>query len=147
MSPLLNNSKRLALVLAILRYTIFITMAMWTMDKFVRPDHAAAIFEHFYGLAGLGVSLVYALATAEAALLIAFLIGLKPRFTYGTVLILHGISTLASYQQYLNPFDGNNLLFFAAWPMLGASFTLYLLRDFDIWRMATCCGHCKNKAE
>lgn len=147
MSPLLNNSKRLALVLAILRYTIFITMAMWTMDKFVRPDHAAAIFEHFYGLAGLGVSLVYALATAEAALLIAFLIGLKPRFTYGTVLMLHGISTLASYQQYLNPFDGNNLLFFAAWPMLGASFTLYILRDFDIWRMATCCGHCKNKTE
>lgn len=147
MSPLLNHSNRLALVLAILRYTIFITMAMWTMDKFVRPDHAAAIFEHFYGLAGLGVSLVYALATAEAALLIAFLIGLKPRFTYGTVLILHGISTLASYQQYLNPFDGNNLLFFAAWPMLGASFTLYILRDFDIWRMATCCGHCKNKTE
>ncbi|MFA7351598.1 MAG: hypothetical protein WC009_12625 [Methylotenera sp.] len=147
MSPLLNNSKRLALVLAILRYTIFITMAMWTMDKFVRPDHAAAIFEHFYGLAGLGVSLVYALATAEAALLIAFLIGLKPRFTYGTVLMLHGISTLASYQQYLNPFDSNNLLFFAAWPMLGASFTLYILRDFDIWRMATCCGHCKNKTE
>ncbi|PKO43081.1 MAG: hypothetical protein CVU29_11165 [Betaproteobacteria bacterium HGW-Betaproteobacteria-22] len=142
-----NISNRLALALSILRYTIFITMAMWTMDKFVRPEHAAAIFEHFYGLAGLGINLVYALATAEAILLIAFLIGLKPRFTYGAVLILHGVSTLASYQQYINPFDANNLLFFAAWPMLGASFTLYILRDFDIWRIATCCGFCKNKTE
>lgn len=42
------------------------------------------------------------------------------------VLLLHGISTLSSYRQYLDPF--NNLLFFAAWPMLAACFALYLLR-------------------
>jgi putative oxidoreductase len=29
---------------------------------------------------------------------------------------------------------GSNILFFAAWPMLGACFTLYYLRDLDtLW--------------
>lgn len=31
--------------------------------------------------------------------------------------------------QYLDPF--NNLLFFAAWPMLAACFAFYLLRELD----------------
>jgi len=133
-----DNTNRIPLVLFLLRISIFITMSMWTIDKFMRPEHAAAIFEHFYGLSGLDVSLTYVLASAEAALLITFLIGFKPHFTYGMVLILHGISTLASYKQYINPFEGSNLLFFAAWPMLAACFALYILRDFDTWRVSTC---------
>lgn len=137
-------TRRISLALFLLRLSIFITMIMWTMDKFLRPEHAAAIFEHFYGLSGLDVSLTYVLASAEVVLLIAFLVGFKPRFTYGTVLILHGISTIASYKQYIYPFEGNNLLFFAAWPMLAACFALYILRDFDTWRIPTCLCSCKN---
>jgi putative oxidoreductase len=53
----------------------------------------------------------------------------EKRISYGGVLILHSISTLSSYRQYLDPF--NNLLFFAAWPMLAACVALYLLRDVD----------------
>lgn len=139
-----DNTSRIPLVLFLLRQSIFITMAMWTMDKFLRPEHAAAIFEHFYGLSGLDVSLTYVLASAEAALLIAFLIGFEPRFTYGMVLILHGISTISSYKQYINPFEGSNLLFFAAWPMLAACFALYTLRDLDTWRISTCLSCCKK---
>jgi putative oxidoreductase len=45
------------------------------------------------------------------------------------VFVFHAISTVASYRQYLDPFA--NLLFFAAWPMLAACYTLYILRDFD----------------
>jgi hypothetical protein len=41
------------------------------------------------------------------------------------------VSTFSSYKQYLAPFEGPNLLFFAAWPMLAACFTLFLLRDQD----------------
>jgi len=143
----IKNSYRIPIVLLVIRHTIFIVMAMWTMDKFLRPDHAAAIFDHFYGLAGLGKNIVYVLATAEVALLIAFLLGLKPRLSYGLVLILHGISTFASYLQSLHPFESNNLLFFAAWPMLAACFALYILRDLDTWRISTCLCNCKNKIE
>lgn len=133
-----NDLDQIAISLFLLRISIFVVMAMWTLDKFMRPDHTAAIFEHFYGLAGLSANVTFGLAIAEAALLLAFVMGLKPRVTYGAVLLLHGISTLSSYQQYMHPFDSNNLLFFAAWPMLAASFALYILRDFDTWRISRC---------
>lgn len=130
-----KDATRIALSLLLLRIGVFIVMAVWTLDKFVRPEHAAAVFEHFYGLAGMGTILVYGLAVAEAILLIAFVLGLMPRLTYGTVLLLHGISTFSAYQHYLHPFENNNLLFFAAWPMLAACIALYLLRDLDVWRI------------
>jgi hypothetical protein len=58
-------------------------MLMWTIDKLMRAEHAAAVFAAFYGLGGLGAG---------------------------------------------------NLLFFAAWPMLGAALALFLLRDEDrLW--------------
>lgn len=59
------------------------------------------------------------------------MIGYAPRITYGLVLLLNAISTLAIYREYLHSSDGNNLLFFAAWPMLAACLTLYWLRDLD----------------
>ena len=65
-------------------------------------------------------------------LLIAFVAGAWRRFSYGAVFTLHAISTVSSYKQYLDPFEGPNLLFFAAWPMLTACLGLYLLRDEDV---------------
>jgi putative oxidoreductase len=104
-------------------------MLFWTLDKFVQPDHSARVFENFYGLGGFGGAVFYLIGALELLLILAFVAGLWKRVSYGLVLILHGISTLSSYQQYLDPF--NNLLFFAAWPMLAACVTLYLLRDQD----------------
>ena len=112
-----------------LRVGVFVVMVMWTLDKFVRPEHAARVFGNFYGLSGLGRTFFYAIAAAEMLLIVGFLLGLAKRLTYGAVLILHAISTFSSYKQYIHPFD--NLLFFAAWPMLAACFVLYYLRDYD----------------
>ena len=117
-----------------LRISIFLVMFMWTIDKFINPAHATKVYQKFYGInlgGNAGDMLLTALAAAELLLLAAFLLGVKRRITYGTVLILHGVSTLSSWQQYANPFEGPNLLFFAAWPMLAACFTLYLYRDED----------------
>jgi hypothetical protein len=71
-----------------------------------------------------------AIGAAELVLVLAFVAGALRRPSYGLVTLLHGISTLSSWQQYLQPFD--NLLFFAAWPMLAACIALYLLRDDDV---------------
>lgn len=68
---MMDLQRRIPLALLSLRLGVFLVMLMWTLDKFVAPDHAAGIFG----------------------------------------------------------FD--NLLFFAAWPMLAACFSLYLLRDQD----------------
>ncbi|MFN2477420.1 MAG: hypothetical protein ABR526_13900 [Chthoniobacterales bacterium] len=131
-----NTSYRVALALFLLRLSVFLVMLMWTIDKFVRPDHAAGVYQHFYGLPGLGLPAMYAVGIAELILILAFVLGIARRFTYGAVLLLHGVSTLSSYRQYVAPFDQNNLLFFAAWPMLAACFALYYLRDLDTrWRL------------
>lgn len=123
------KESRLSLSLLLLRYGVFIVMLMWTLDKFFNPKHAMGVFSNFYGLEGLGPEMMYTLAGLELILIIGFVLGILKRLTYGAVLVLHGISTLSSYAQYLTPF--NNLLFFAAWPMLAACVALYLLRDDD----------------
>lgn len=123
--------RKLELSLLTLRLGVFIVMLMWTVDKFVRVDHAKIVFEKFYLLTGFENAIMYVLAGAELLLILAFLVGIKKRWSYGFVFLLHGVSTVSSFKQYLNPFEGGNLLFFAAWPMLAACFTLYLLRDYD----------------
>jgi putative oxidoreductase len=133
MNPI-ENSKRVGVALLVLRVTVFLVMLIWTIDKFVRPAHAASVYEHFYFLRGLGPTIMYSIGGAELLLLLGFVIGLAPRLTYGLVLLLHAVSTFSSFQQYFHPFQGPNILFFAAWPMLGACFALYYLRDHDtIW--------------
>lgn len=127
----MDQRARLRAALLALRLGVFVVMAVWTLDKFVNPDHAARVYEGFYGLPGLGELAFQVLGGLEAALLLGFLFGVRKRFTYGMVLALHAVSTFASYEQYLEPFD--HLLFFAAWPMLAACLALYLLRDQDTW--------------
>ena len=134
----LDDRNRVAVALLVLRLTVFLVMLIWTIDKFVRPDHAASVYEHFYFLRGFGSAIIYAIGMAELVLLIGFLIGFAPWLTYGLVLVLHAVSTFSSFRQYLHPYEGPNILFFAAWPMLGACFALYYLRDLDtLWRMRT----------
>jgi len=128
---MIEHEKRLQLSLLFLRVTVFLVMFMWTIDKFVNPGHAAKVYESFYFIAGLESVLMYAIGAAEMVLLLLFLAGYKKTLTYGAILILHAVSTLSSFNQYLAPFEGPNLLFFAAWPMLAACFTLFLLRDQD----------------
>jgi len=120
---------RLQWSLLALRVGVFIVMLFWTLDKFINPDHSIKIFEKFYAISGLGESIAYILGTLQLMLVIAFVAGIKKRITYGLIFLLHGASTLSAYGQYFDAF--NNLLFFAAWPMLAACFALYLLRDED----------------
>lgn len=127
----MNTPDRLPLSLLLLRLSVFLVMLMWTIDKILNPDHAAAVYEKFYFIGGVSPTLLLGIALAELALLLAFVAGIAKTYTYGAVLLLHAVSTLSSYQQYLNPFEGPNLLFFAAWPMLAACLALFWLRAED----------------
>ncbi|MBI3375379.1 MAG: hypothetical protein HY017_26975 [Betaproteobacteria bacterium] len=125
---------RLRLPLLLLRIGVFVVRLVWTLDKFIRPEHAASVFKKYFLVAGMSSTVSYALGAIELLLIAAFVAGLRRRVTYGAVLVLHAISTLASYQQYINPYETNTLLFFAAWPMLAACYALYALRDLDtLW--------------
>lgn len=133
------HSAALSRSLLALRLSVFFVMFMWTLDKFVNPGHAIKVYESFYGLGGVGGSLMPIIGAAEMALLIAFVAGLWKRWTYGAVFLLHAVSTLASFRQYFSPWELGNLLFFAAWPMLAACYALYTLRDDDV--LLTMRGH------
>jgi putative oxidoreductase len=125
------KESQLHLSLLLLRLSIFLVMVMWTVDKFINPQHAIAVYENFYLLSGLGAQAMLIIGIAEALLLLAFVAGFARTWSYGLVLVLHAVSTLSTYRQYLDPFEGPNLLFFAAWPMLAACVALFLLRDHD----------------
>lgn len=125
----MTDTARIRWSLLGLRLGVFLVMLMWTLDKFVQPEHSAKVFQGFYGLGGLSTEIFWVLGALELLLLAAFVTGSWKRWSYGLVLVLHGVSTLSPFKQYLDPF--NNLLFFAAWPMLAACVALYLLRDQD----------------
>ncbi len=49
----MDFEKKLSVSLFSMRVTIFIVMLMWTIDKLIRPEHASAVYEKFYGLSGV----------------------------------------------------------------------------------------------
>ena len=128
------ESKRISNSLFWLRISVFIVMFMWTLDKFLNPVHAIGVYKKFYFIPLQADLFIYIIGALEMLILFAFLLGVKKKYSYGLVLIIHGISTLSSYNQYFDPFGRGNLLFFAALPMLAACWALYYLRDMD-----TCC--------
>jgi Methylamine utilisation protein MauE len=129
----MKTENRLPLALLLMRLTVFLVMFMWTIDKFIQPQHSAKIMEHFYFMPGVASTVIYVVGALELALILGFVTGIAKKWSYGLVLLLHGVSTVSSYKQYLHPFEAPNLLFFAAWPMLAACFALYVLRDSDVF--------------
>lgn len=128
---MVDEENKLSISLLFIRLSVFLVMFMWTMDKFINTEHAIKIFEKFYYINGLESIFIYGLATVELIVLLLFVAGYQKKYTYGAVLVFHALSTLISLKHYFSPFEGVNLLFFAAWPMLAACFTLFIFRDKD----------------
>ena len=121
---------QLGIALLALRLGIALVFIMWALDKVLVPEHAMKVFSGFCGL-DISSGFSVALGIAQLVFIGAFLAGLWKNLTYLAILVLHAGSTFSSFAKYLDPF--NNLLFFAAWPMLAACFALYLLREHDIY--------------
>lgn len=124
----MSVQQRLPLALLFLRLGVFIVMLMWTLDKFVKPDHAIGIFKRFYLMPDVSQTVLLFIASLQLTVVIAFVAGFKKRISYAAIFLMHAVSTIAAYNKYL---DFSSLLFFAAWPMLAACFALYYLRDAD----------------
>jgi hypothetical protein len=128
--------RRVAISLLLLRLSLGLVMMVWAFDKILNPGHGAAVFESFYGLSGVGESLIPMIGIAQGLIVLAFLLGAARTWSYGAVLLMHAVTTLVSWSAYLQPLK--NILFFAAWPMLAGLIALFLLRDHD--RIATLGG-------
>jgi len=127
----MNGAKKTALSLFLMRLSVFVVFLIWTLDKFLRPEHAATVFQNYYFFPALPATVTYAIGAVEMVLIVGFLLGIQKTFTYGFVLLLQVISTVSCYKQYLAPFEGPNILLFAGWPMLAACYALFVLREED----------------
>ena len=58
------ESKKLCKSLFVLRFSVFVVMMVWVVDKFKNPDHTAKVFAHFYfipelpEIASLGIGFI-----------------------------------------------------------------------------------------
>jgi putative oxidoreductase len=127
----MTQDHRIPTALLLLRLSVFFVMLIWVIDKFVRPDHAAVVFQSFYFIPGLGNTIIYFIGVIQLIIIVGFVLGWQKRFTYAAVLFFHSASTFSAFRQYLAPYEDVNILFFAAWPMLAACFTLYYLKSWD----------------
>ncbi len=121
--------RRVAISLLLLRLSLGLVMMVWAFDKILNPGHGAAVFEGFYGLSGVGESLIPMIGIAQGLIVLAFILGLARTWSYGAVLFMHAVTTLVSVSAYLQPLK--NILFFAARPMLAGLIALFLLRHED----------------
>lgn len=121
---------RLPLMLFILRLSIAAFFAVWAVEKIAAPELAAQVFAYFYvevpSLWSLQVT-----GTLQLAIVTLFTLGVAKTWTYGALLAMHTVSTLATWQQLLTPFTPPNHLFWAAVPTLAAIALLFVLRDQD----------------
>ncbi|QEG24952.1 MauE/DoxX family redox-associated membrane protein [Mariniblastus fucicola] len=125
------NKTTLQWSLLLLRLGVFLVFAMWTLDKFINPGHAAVVFEKYYKIPGMSSAFTYAVGGVQVAIILLFASGTFRTWSYAAVTILHAVSTFSAYNQYLDPWTKPNLLFFAAFPMLAACLALWLLREHD----------------
>lgn len=121
--------KKLKFCLFLLRFSIFVVMLFWTLDKFLNPEHAAKIFAHFYFFPNVKQSVLTIIGGLQMLIILAFLFGFFKKYSYAFILVIHTISTFSSYKQYLDPWS--HLLFFAAWPMLAGCVMLFLFHEED----------------
>ncbi|MBS7788699.1 DoxX family membrane protein [Roseococcus sp. SDR] len=126
---------RLAIALLVLRLTLGVFFLQWGIEKFVVPATTLAIFRNFYGI-DFGSWVPPILGVAQVLIAVALLLGFQPRLTYGIVLLLHGVTVIVSIPRILSPWNPvSNHFFIAGVPILAAFFALYLLRDWDRYRI------------
>jgi uncharacterized membrane protein YphA (DoxX/SURF4 family) len=126
------DSRQLTVSLFILRIALAVFLLLFGIDKLVATETTIEVFARFYGLS-ISAPVAYVAGILEILLSLAMLAGLWKTITYGLGLLLHAISTLATYEQLLSPF-GENHLFIAGIPALAAFVALFLLRRHDtLW--------------
>jgi hypothetical protein len=128
----MTKDTKLEASLLLMRLAIAAFLLVWAVDKVIAPEHAQAVFSHFY-FSELSQPALKAIGIVQMVVIAAFAVGFARFWTYGAVLVMHTASTASSYAQLLNPWGGDRpqLLFWAAVPVLAAMVALFVLRDRD----------------
>lgn len=125
-----STERTIANSLFLLRLVLGLFLLQWTIEKFVKPEVTARIFETFYFI-DIGPEYAWVFGVPQLIIVLAFLAGFLPTVSYGLCFAMHLISTLSTWQRLIDPFEGVNHLFTAAVPVLAAFWVLFALRDRD----------------
>jgi uncharacterized membrane protein YphA (DoxX/SURF4 family) len=123
--------------LFLLRIGLGFFLLLWSLDKFIEPETTLRIFQVFYKVR-VSTTAAYLVGGVETLISLLIMAGAWKSYTYGIGLLLHAISTIASWRQLTTPFSQGHHLFVAALPVLTAFIALYILRDRDnLWALDT----------
>ncbi|MBT8152549.1 hypothetical protein KMP13_01290 [Epibacterium ulvae] len=125
------EKSKLALALLIMRLSAAAFMIAWTSLKFRVPQSFENIFHKFYGLHFVTQDLAWIVGGIQMLIVLAFAIGILRTYTYGAVLLMHGVGTLSSIPNLIDYTTYPNQLMWAAVPTLGSMVALFLLRADD----------------
>lgn len=127
----MSEIRRSRWTMPLLRIGMGIFLAMWGIDKWLATEGSIGIFSNFYGM-DLGALAIRVFGAAEVLLGLALAAGLLRVFTAWTQLAVNAVSTLASWQQILDPWgvlgltSGGAHLFLASIVITAASIVLVL---------------------
>ena len=116
--------------LLIIRWSIAAFLLVWGFDKVLASSRASATFSKYYTEMS-DTTVIAAIGIEQILLILAFALGTFKTLTYSAITVMHAVSTFASWERYLAPFDRPNILFFAAIPVLGALVALFIMRKRD----------------
>ena len=80
----------------------------------------------------LPISISPILGVLQSLLALAIITGFKKKYSYLIGLIIHGISTVSTWQQLITPYAPGHHLFMTGVPVLAGFWLLYRLRDWDV---------------
>ena len=126
----MSRAEPLQWALLVLRVTLAGFFLVWSIEKILAPEIALRVFETFY-FSSPSTTMLIVIGVAQTAIVLAFLVGAFKTWTYGLLLAMHAVSTAASWERLINPYQPPNHLFWAAIPVLGALVALFLLRRRD----------------
>ena len=125
------SAQKLKWALFGLRLSLTAFFAVWAIEKFVKPDVTVAIWKTFYLVDNLPLEASYAIGVIQISAILCFFLGVLKFWSYGFLMVIHGVGTILTYERLLDPYTGPNHLFWAAVPTLAALVALLMLRRED----------------
>ena len=125
------SAQKLKWALFGLRLSLTAFFAVWAIEKFVKPDVTVAVWKTFYLVDNLPLEASYAIGVTQTAAILCFFLGVLKFWSYGFLMVIHGVGTILTYERLLDPYTGPNHLFWAAVPTLAALIALFMLRRED----------------
>lgn len=145
-----DGGRRIALALLLLRLGLGYFLLVWGVNKILAPKQTVAIWGYFYGV-DISAWLPQLFGAGETLVAVAIIAGLARRLSYGTGLLIHGVTIVVISGKLIAPFvieDGFpvNRNLSVSVPALMAFAAIYLMRARDTWSLDHWLAHRRAKS-